>query len=220
MDFYLLLLIIFIPVLAQLYVKSCYSKYSGIKNESSITGVEAARKILDNNGLQDITIKKINGTLTDFYNPLDKSISLSSDIYSDKSVASIAIAAHEVGHAIQDKEKYSFMVIRSKIVPVVNFSSKISTIFIVLGLILEIVDLYYIGIILLLVGLVFQLITLPVEFNASKRAKEELKKYHIITDKDSNGVTKTLKAAAYTYVAGFLATAAQIIRLIGINNRN
>lgn len=217
MDLILLGLIIFIPLIAQAKVNGAYKKYSKELNSMNLTGADVARKILDKNGLIDVKITETNGQLTDHYDPRTKTVTLSKEIHSEKSIASVAVAAHEVGHAIQHKESYSFLNIRTKLVPAVNLTSKISTIFIFIGFFSEIFEIAYIGIALLLVGLLFQLVTLPVEFNASKRAKKELQNCGLISNKDTKGTNKVLNAAAFTYVAGFIATAAEILRLFLIS---
>jgi len=217
----MILAIVLLPVIAQSKVTSAYNKYSKIKNSCNLTGKEVARKILDRNGLNKITIGEVSGSLTDHYDPSKKNINLSSGIHSETSIAAVAVAAHECGHAIQDKEHYSFLVFRTKLVPIVNFTSRISTIFIMVGFLSELANLVTIGIILLSVGLLFQLVTLPVEFDASRRGKIQLKELGLIEDNDVKGTESVLNAAALTYVAGFLATAMQILRLILINrNRN
>ena len=217
MDLILLGLIIFIPLIAQAKVNGAYKKYSKELNSMNLTGADVARKILDKNGLIDVKITETNGQLTDHYDPRTKTVTLSKEIHSEKSIASVAVAAHEVGHAIQHKESYSFLNIRTKLVPAVNLTSKISTIFIFIGFFSEIFEIAYIGIALLLVGLLFQLVTLPVEFDASKRAKKELQNCGLISNKDTKGTNKVLNAAAFTYVAGFIATAAEILRLFLIS---
>jgi Zn-dependent membrane protease YugP len=195
-------------------LKSKYSKYTKENNSLGLTGYDVAKKILEMNNLSNITVGKTPGLLSDHYNPVNKSVILSKDIYEGKSIAAIAVAAHEVGHAIQDKELYQPMVIRSKLVPAVNFSAKASSIILVIGVILGATGLIDLAILLLCVSLLFQLITLPVEFNASERAQEELKKCGYIQDKDTKGVSKMLKAAAFTYVATFLASALEVVRLV------
>lgn len=210
----LLIIIIILPLVAQIMVKSKYSKYTKEQNSLGLTGYDVAKKILEMNNLSNVTIGKTPGLLSDHYNPTNKTVNLSTSIYEGKSIASIAVAAHEVGHAIQDKELYQPMVARSKLVPVVNFSSRASSVILVIGLIFGFGGLIDLAILLLCVSLLFQLITLPVEFNASERAKEELKKCGYIQDKDTKGVSKMLKAAAFTYVATFLASALQIVRLV------
>lgn len=209
----LLLLIILIPLIANGSLKSTYSKYSNTENGIKITGEEAARQILDKNGLTDVKIIRTQGFLSDHYNPKTKTVALSEHIYSGKSIASVSVAAHEVGHAIQHKEAYVFLKIRTALVPVVNFASTLSQIVLVLGFILGAIGLIDLAILLLCISLLFQLVTLPVEFNASNRAKEQLQKIGLISKKDEFGVKKMLNAAAFTYVASFLASAMQIIRL-------
>ena len=220
MDIYLILIILILPLVAQLYVTSAYNKNSKIKNSNNITGKDVAQRILDKNGLNNISINQISGNLTDYYNPKTKSIALSRDVFNGNSIAAVSVAAHEVGHAIQDKDGYSFFRFRTALVPIVNFSSRFASICIILGFAFQFLNLLDIGIILLLVGLFFQLVTLPVEFNASARAKKELISCGLIDSKDTNGTASVLNAAAFTYVAGFLATALQILRLILIRNRD
>ena len=202
---------------ANIKINSTYSKYSKKQNSGKLTGKEVAEKILEMNGLSNVKVGRINGSLTDHYDPRNKTISLSDGIYNSNSISACAVAAHEVGHAIQDKERYSMLVFRSKLVPVVNFTSRLSSILVFSGFIFDLFNFITIGAILLTVGLFFQLITLPVEFDASKRAKEELQKCGLIEKQDTKGATKVLKAAAFTYVAGFLASALQIARLLLIS---
>ena len=222
MDLILILAIIIIPLIAQLGIKISYNKHSKIENSMHMKGEEVARKILDMNGLRNVRINMVGGTLSDYYDPRVKSVNLSTEIFAEKSISSAAVAAHECGHAIQDKDGFWLLRLRSKLVPVVNFSSRFATFFILLGLLITSetgITLFYIGIILMSLGLVFQLITLPVEFDASRRARKQLEKCGLIEKKDSRGVNKVLKAAAYTYVANFLATALQIVRLLLLNRR-
>ncbi len=214
MDGTLITLIILIPIVAQIGIKSSYSKYSKIENDKGLTGKEVARMILDKNGLNNIEIHETAGELTDYYDTRKKQVFLSIKIHNGTSISASSVAAHEVGHAIQDKEGYFFLRFRSFLVPIVNFTSHISSIFIILGFFLEYLNLIDIGIILLLVGLFFQLITLPVEFNASNRAKEQLKEIGLYSKKNVSGTNSVLNAAAFTYVAGFLAEALQILRLV------
>lgn len=214
---FMLLIIIFLPIIAQLKIKGTYNKYMKVKNESELTGAEAAKMILKKNGLSNVNVYETSGTLTDYYDPKKKMVVLSSDIYNSKSVSSVAVAAHECGHAIQDKENYKFLRFRSALVPIVNFTSRIASIFIIFGFIFEALDLLDVGIICLLVGLLFQLVTLPVEFNASTRAKDQLEICGIVKSKEKSGVKQVLSAAAFTYVAGFIAEALQILRLVLIS---
>lgn len=213
----MLLIIIFLPIIAQLKIKGTYNKYMKVKNESELTGAEAAKMILKKNGLSNVNVYETSGTLTDYYDPKKKMVVLSSDIYNSKSVSSVAVAAHECGHAIQDKENYKFLRFRSALVPIVNFTSRIASIFIIFGFIFEALDLLDVGIICLLAGLLFQLVTLPVEFNASTRAKDQLEMCGIVRSKEKSGVKQVLSAAAFTYVAGFIAEALQILRLVLIS---
>lgn len=210
----MLLVIILLPLIAQGSIKSKYSKYTRINNSINITGEEVAKQILKKNGLSDVKVIRTTGFLSDHYNPTTKTVALSDSIYSGQSIASVAVAAHEVGHAIQHKEAYSFLTFRTKLIPVVNFASRASSIILVLGIFLGATGLIDLAILLLCISLLFQLVTLPVEFNASERAKVQLEKIGLVTDKDTTGVKKMLSAAAFTYVASFLASALQVVRLV------
>ncbi len=205
-------LALIIPLIAQIYVSSTYRKFKNISNNKELTGFEVARKILDKNGLKDMYIVETGGNLTDHYDPGRKTIKLSSDIFHGTSIASIAVAAHECGHAIQDKDGYIFMRIRSFIFPIVSLGTKFAYIVLVIGLIMSAMNLIWLGIILVGLGLVFQLVTLPVEFDASKRALNEIKSLSISDDYE--GSKTMLTAAALTYVAGVLSSALEIFRLI------
>ena len=220
MDLILAIIVIIIPLIAQIGVSSNYQKYKRVKNTKELTGYDVARKILDENGLGDIYIVETRGELTDHYDPTKRVVRLSSDIYHGKTIAAMSVAAHECGHAIQDKEGYTFMRIRSAIFPIVNVATSISYWIILLGFLFELLDLIYIGIALTCLGLLFQIVTLPVEFDASKRAGVFLKEYNLATEDESKGVKKMLGAAAMTYVAGVLASALQILRLILVARNN
>ena len=202
-----------ITILAQALVNSSYNKYKLVRENRGVTGKEVARRILDANGLSDIQVLEVTGTLTDHYNPTKRSVNLSTDIYKDSSIASIAVAAHECGHAIQDKIGYVFLRIRHKLVPTVNLCSKIGYAVVGIGLLLGTYKLSMIGLILLCAILLFQLVTLPVEFNASKRAMEQLKSLNLIDDTSHSGVKNMLSAAAMTYVASLASTLLQMLRL-------
>lgn len=214
MDILLYLLMLIIPLIAQLNVTSSYKKYKRIKNNYNLTGYDVARKILDKNGLNALYILETQGELTDHYDPSRKTIKLSKDVYSGVSISSLAIAAHECGHAIQDKEGYLFLKIRSAIYPVVNLGTKFAYIVIVLGLVFEALDLILLGILLVSLGLIFQLVTLPVELNASKRAMRELESLNLASNDSLKGTKKVLKSAALTYVAGVLTSAIEVLRLV------
>lgn len=213
-NFGLYLLALIIPLIAQIYINVCHDKYRKIENKKKLTGFEVARKILDSNGLKDIYVVETRGNLTDHYDPRRKTVKLSSDVFHGDSVASMAVAAHECGHAIQDKEGYLFMKIRSFIFPIVSFGTKMAYIVLFIGLIADIMDLVWAGILLVGLGLVFQLITLPVEINASKRAMVELENKISALDNDLGGTKSMLTAAALTYVAAVLSSALEILRLI------
>jgi len=210
----LIVAILVIPLIAEIKVKSAYNKYMKTKNTSGLSGTEVARRILDNHNLNSVYVVETPGVLSDHYDPRRKTVRLSHPIFEDTTIASVAVAAHECGHAIQDKEGYFFLKLRSMIYPVVNIATSISYYIVLIGFLLEYIDLIYLGIGFSALGLLFQLITLPVEFNASKRAKEEIHKMGIITKEEEDGVSSMLSAAALTYVAGVLSSALQIIRLL------
>ena len=216
MDILLYLAIIIIPVIAQINISVSYSKYKKINNSKGLSGFEVARKILDANGLEDVYVVETSGNLSDHYDPSRKVIKLSKDIFNGETIAAASVAAHECGHAIQDKDNYTFMRIRSFLVPVVNLASSFSWIVIFIGLMSEALNIFMFGIGLISIGLVFQLITLPVEFDASKRAKKELEKLKLIGSGEEVGVAKMLNSAAMTYVASVLTSVLEIIRLIAI----
>jgi len=202
-----------ITFIAQMYVNNSYNKYKyqGLKKKT--TGAEVARLILDKNGLNNIKIAEVSGNLTDHYDPKNKIVRLSSDIYRGDTIAAVSVAAHECGHAIQHKEGYTFLKIRSLLVPLVNFSTKIGYLVVILGIIFSAPQIAIIGLLLLLAMLVFQVITLPVEFNASSRAKKQLIEMNIIDNYELNDSKTMLNAAALTYVASVLTTFLQILRL-------
>ncbi len=205
---------------ASLYIKANYSKYKEILTKKKYTGFDTAREILDSNGLKDVLILEVQGELTDHYDPKKKVVSLSNDIYHSTSIASVAVAAHECGHAIQDKEGYSFLRLRHALIPFVKFSSIAGYVAIAISLLAGLLKLLWIGIILECVILIFQLVTLPVEFNASNRALKQIEKLGIVDKDEKYGCKKMLTSAALTYVAGVLSALAQVLRLVLIaNNR-
>lgn len=214
MDLILFLIIIIVPLVADIFVRINYGVYSKKINNCGLNGGDVARKILEKNGLSNIYVVETNGYLTDHYDPNRKVIRLSHNVYQSDSVASIAIAAHECGHALQDKEGYFFLRLRSFIYPIVNIATSISYYIILVGFLFEAFNLVYIGIALTALGLLFQIITLPVEFNASKRAGKEIDSLKLADKEEKSGVKKVLVSAALTYVAGVLASAIQIFRLI------
>lgn len=214
-------LIIFISILiitlSQIFISLAYSKYKKILNNKDLSGYDVARKILDSNNLDNIMILETRGNLTDHYDPQRKVIKLSTDIYHGSSIAGAAVAAHECGHAIQDKMKYTPMRIRSTLVPFVNICTRIGYLAIVIGIIFS-YTLIEVGIVLLLSMLVFQLITLPVEFNASHRAIKELERLNLIDEEEKSSAKNMLIAAAFTYVASVLSTLLEILRYALIFN--
>ena len=212
---YILIIIGFIITgLAQLYLSNSYSKYKKLESKNGISGKDTARKILDKNGLSNVKIKEVSGNLTDHYNPSNKTVNLSSDIYNGTSIASIAVAAHECGHAIQDKEGYFMLRLRSSMVPIVNLCTKIGYVILMISLLAGLLNLAFFGFILIMASLVFQLITLPVEFNASNRAKKKIDELNIISKEEQIGVSKMLFAAALTYVAAVINTLMQLLRML------
>ena len=202
-----------ISLIAQGIVTSSYNKYKKILNNKDLTGFDVARKILDKNGLQNIMILETQGNLSDHYDPTRKVIKLSTDIYHGSSIASVAVAAHECGHAIQDKMGYTPMRIRSKLVGTVNICTKLGYIAIIIGTIFS-YQLIEIGILLLASILLFQLITLPVEFNASNRALKELETLSLVDKEEKSQAKKMLTAAAFTYIASLITSFLQILRLV------
>lgn len=201
-------------IIAQVFVSGAYARYKKIKNNRGLSGLDVARQILDKHGLQDVYVTETQGNLSDHYDPTRKVVRLSKDIYHGTSIASVSVAAHEVGHAIQDKDGYTFMRIRSKLVPLVNFSSSAGYFAILIGFFFGWLQLIWIGIFLEVIILLFQLITLPVELDASKRAKQELESNGMLDSNELKKSSRMLKAAAFTYVASVLTTLLQIARLI------
>ena len=220
MDTLLIILIILIPLIAQIKISSSYNRYKREKNTCNLTGQEVARRILDENGLNDIHIVEIKGELTDHYDPTRKVVRLSTDIFHGDTIAAAAVAAHECGHAIQDKDDYTFLRIRHALIPVVNFSSYAGYIAIVIGCIFSSINLIWVGILMEIIILLFQLITLPVEFNASSRALKQLEELNLLEKSEIKYSRKMLGAAAMTYVASVAAAVLEILRLLLIFNRN
>ncbi len=217
--FYGLAILGFVIVIwAQININNNYRKYQQFKIKKGISGQEIARKILDANGLNDIHIVETQGDLTDHYDPKRKVIRLSHAIFHEDSISSVGVAAHECGHAIQDKEGYNFMKIRSALVPFVNFVSYLGYLGLIISIIGGITGYLKISILILLVTILFQLVTLPVEFDASKRAKEQLIKLNLIDEEEHDQISKVLFAAAMTYVAGLISNLLQLLRLVILLN--
>ncbi|MCB2297005.1 zinc metallopeptidase [Clostridium tagluense] len=213
----ILLPAIIISALAQFKIKASFSKYSKVNSANGYTGAQVARMLLDDGGLFDIPVEIVGGKLTDHYDPSKRVMRLSQEVYNGTTVAAIGVAAHETGHAIQDKENYAPLKIRNAIVPVVNFSSNASWLLFLMGIILSVPSLVNIGIILFSGVVVFQLITLPVEFNASSRALAILESRSILYGDEIKGAKSVLSAAAMTYVSAALMAISQLIRLVLIS---
>lgn len=207
-------ILLILPLWAQSKVRGAYNKYSKIPTSSQMSGVEVARKILDDNGLYDVTIEQTKGTLSDHYDPRHKVVRLSPDIYHGRTMAAAAVAAHEVGHAIQDAEEYAFLRFRSALVPVANLGSNMSFILIIAGLFLNLANLILLGIVFMAAAVLFQLVTLPVEFNASSRAMDQLVVTGIIRNEEERDTKKVLDAAALTYVAAAIVAVLELMRFI------
>ena len=205
---------ILLGLIAQIGVKVTYSKYAKVGNARGMTADEVARRILDSNGLHDVAINRVGGELTDHYDPRSRTVNLSQSVYGNTSVAAIGVAAHEVGHAIQHSKNYVPMRVRSAIIPVTNIGSTISPIVILLGFLFSYEPLIYFGIGLYSLVALFQLVTLPVEFNASRRALVTLEHDGILSHAENAGARKVLTAAAMTYVAALVVTLMHILRLI------
>jgi uncharacterized protein len=215
-------LIILIPLYAQMKVKRAYKKYSQVPNSTGMTGREVARRILDQNGLHHVTIEEVRGKLSDHYDPRSKTVRLSTDNYHGHSVAGAAVAAHEVGHAIQDAENYGPLRARHALVPVASIGSNFSWILILAGMLLGNANLILPGIFLMAGAVLFQLVTLPVEFNASSRAMDQIISIGAIRNNEERETKKVLDAAALTYVAAALVAVLELVRFVflflGMNN--
>lgn len=216
----LLFISLIITIGAQIFVSISYSKYKKVSNGKDISGFEVASKILKDNGLDDIYVIETSGNLTDHYDPSNRVIRLSHDVFHGESISAMAVAAHEASHAIQYKEGNMFIKIRSVIFPLVSFASNFGYFAILLGIILGSLKLFYFGIFLFVVILLFQLLTLPVEFGASHNALKKLKKDFSLNDDAFISAKTVLTAAALTYVASLATSILQIVRLLGLRDRN
>lgn len=205
---------------AQVFISSSYAKYSRIKNNRNMTGKEAARYILDMNGLSDVKVRRVNGYLSDHYDPRNRVVNLSAANYDQASVGALSVACHECEHAIQDQTGYVFMRIRASLVPIVNFSSYAGYFAILFGCLFGGMNLIWFGIMAEVVILLFQIVTLPVEIDASKRAIKQLDQHHLLNKEELSGGKTMLTAAALTYVASVATTIIQIFRLILMFGRN
>ena len=205
---------ILLGLIVQIRLSTTYSRYSKVQSRTGMTGYTAARRILDAAGLRHVPIECIQGELTDHFDPRSNVLRLSNGVYNSSSVAAIGVAAHECGHAIQYAEEYTPMKVRGALVKVTNFSSSISMFIVILGLIFSFRELALVGVALFSVVVLFQLVTLPVEFNASRRAVKILDGY--MDREELSGVKSVLSAAAMTYVAALVSAIFQLIRLLAI----
>lgn len=195
-------------------VKGAYRKYSQVPASSGMTGAQVARTILDNNGLYNVRVEETHGVLSDHYDPRSKTVRLSSGNYHGVSVAGAAVAAHEVGHAIQDAQDYAFLRFRHALVPVANLGSNLSWILIMIGIFAQISGFLLLGIGCMAAAVLFQIVTLPVEFNASSRAMDEIVSAGVIRNDEERETRKVLNAAALTYVAAALVAVLELVRLL------
>ncbi len=216
MDVICIIVALAITGLAQLILTIKYAHYKKIEINSGLTGKEVAEKILKEHDLDDIKINEISGNLTDHYNNSDRSVNLSKDIYEGTSIASTAVAAHECGHALQYQDGYGPIKLRNRLVPIVNIGNKIGYIAIIVSLAASLFELFIVGIVLISLAVVFQLVTLPCEFNASKRANKVILEMGLIDEAEQKGTKSMLRAAAFTYVAGLFSSILQILRLVYI----
>ena len=207
---------IILALVVQIKMSSTYSKYSRVYNRSGVTAEEAARRILNANGLYDVAIERVSGNLTDHYDPRTNTVRLSDSVYGSNSIAAVGVAAHEVGHAIQHARDYFPMKVRSAIIPATNLGARLSPFLIIIGFIFMSDPLIIAGIVLYSLTAVFQLVTLPVEFNASRRALSTLDNYGILERDELPQVRKVLGSAAMTYVASLLVSLMYVLRLVMI----
>ena len=210
----LLIPILILSVWAQAQVSGNFKRYSGVANRRRLTGAQAAEAVLRAHGVYNVAIRPCAGNLTDHYDPRDNSISLSENVYNSASIAAVGVAAHEAGHAVQYAENYGPVRLRTAIIPATQISSKFSFILLLVGMVLYSQSLFLIGILLFSLTTLFQLITLPVEFNASHRALQTLENQQLLYDDELSGARKVLKAAALTYVAALLMSALQLLRYV------
>ncbi len=202
----------FVMLAAQYYVSSTYKKWSQVRNRSQLTGAEAAQRLIRTGGLYEVRVEAVSGKMSDHYDPRSKVLRLSQGVYQKSSIAAVAIAAHELGHAMQDQEGYFPLRLRSTMIPVVNIGSTLGWLFIILGIFMQWTGLAWLGVIVFSAGALFAMATLPVELNASARAKKLLVQSGIIIGQDEQqGVNKVLNAAALTYIAALLTSIMQLL---------
>ncbi len=213
-EYGIIIITLVITLGAQAYINSSYQNTKKMKNKKNVTGQEVARAILDQNHLENVKVEEVRGILSDHYDPSKKVIRLSSEVYHSPSIASSSVAAHECGHAIQDKKDYVFLRFRNAIIPIVNFASIAGYFAIVIGIFASSFGMIWFGIAMEVIILAFQLITLPVEFNASNRALQQLEELHLLERDELESSKQMLTAAAMTYVASVATAILQILRLI------
>ncbi|OUM99968.1 MAG: peptidase [Paenibacillaceae bacterium ZCTH02-B3] len=201
---------------AQFRVKGTYSKWSQVQASSGLTGYEAARRLLDRHGLFDVPVEPVQGQLTDHYDPIKRVVRLSESVFYERSIAAVSVACHEVGHAIQHAQRYPMLVLRHRMFPVVNLASGVAPFLLLVGILLSASNLIFLGILFFAAAVAFQLVTLPVEFNASARARQLMTAEGFITRAEEAGVAKVLNAAALTYVAATLVAVLELLRFIWI----
>ena len=224
LDWYYLVLVVpalIIAFIAEIRVKSTFSKYSQVVTRRGLTGADAAEAILRANGIRDVHVMPVSGTLTDHFDPKENVIHLSDSVYSSQSVAAVGVAAHEAGHAVQYAESYGPIKARTAIIPVTRVGSMLAVPLILLGIVFSIPALYAAGVVFFSLAMVFQLVTLPVEFNASRRAVSALETTAMLGEEEIRQAKKVLSAAALTYVATFAVSLMQLLRLVLLGrNRN
>ncbi|MGF7089206.1 Zn-dependent membrane protease YugP [Kroppenstedtia sanguinis] len=203
-----------LTIWAQFRVKGSFKKWAEVQSSSGLTGYDTARRILDDNGLYDVKVEPISGVLSDHYDPMARTLRLSEPVYGSSSISAVSVAAHECGHAIQHKEAYGFLVLRHKMFPISNFASGIAPFLLIGGLLFQASGLLLLGIIFYTAAVAFQVVTLPVEFDASNRARAILVNKGIIRNQEERGVGKVLNAAALTYVASTLYALLELLRFV------
>ena len=214
---YLVLTAILLSLIASMRVKTTFSKYSGIP--AAFNGADAARKVLESNGVTGVRIERVSGNLTDHFDPKTNVIRLSDSVYGSYSISAVGVAAHEAGHAVQHAVGYTPIKIRSAIFPVSSLGSRLSLPLLLIGLLFNFTFLMNLGVIFFGAALIFQLVTLPVEFNASARALGAIKVGGLLDEKQISGAKKVLTAAAMTYITSFLVSLTQFLRLLALTNR-
>ncbi|OPA81133.1 peptidase [Paenibacillus selenitireducens] len=215
-----ILLAFALTIWAQFRVKGTFSRFSEVPTQSRMTGYEAARRMLDANGLHDVPIEPVRGALTDHYDPIHRVVRLSEPVYYENSISAVSVACHEVGHAIQHQQSYSMLMLRHRMFPFVNFASGVAPFLLIAGFIFGALNLIGLGIIFFSAAVAFQVVTLPVEFNASNRARDIMVSEGFITNDEERGVAKVLNAAALTYVAAALLSIMELLRYILIFTSN